>query len=75
MRPTTVDEIKALPIGPEFGQELKIVDGRQLKVPFPRPTQATWFADGDLRGYSDETGHWQIGQYTDGGYFRRRIAG
>ncbi|WP_136617091.1 MULTISPECIES: hypothetical protein [Mesorhizobium] len=75
MKPTTVDELKALPIGPEFGTTQKVIDGKTYTVPVPRPTQATWFADDDLKGYADETGSWSIGQYADGGWFRRRIAG
>ena len=74
-KPRTVDEIKALPVGPEFGMMDKVIDGKNYRVPFPRPTQATWFADDELMGYTDETGSWSLGQYADGGWFRQRMLG
>lgn len=72
-RPQTVEDMQALPVGPAFGMKEHVIDGKLYRVPFPQPTKATWFADDEPMGYTDDTGNWQIGQYADGSWYRRRM--
>jgi hypothetical protein len=72
MRPATIEEMKALPIGPAFGTTEKIIDGKKVRLPVAPQMKASFFGNGDLMGYTDETGIWSIAQYADGTWFRQR---
>lgn len=63
--------MRALPIGPML--DAKVADGKLYRAPSTLLDSASWFADGEPIGYADETGSWQIGQYADGTWFRRRM--
>jgi hypothetical protein len=52
-RPLTIEEMSALPIGPEFGSELRVIDGAEMLVPIARPVQPVYFGPDERCGYSD----------------------
>ena len=73
-RPTTPEEVMALPVGPAFSFVDKIIDGKRVSVPVAPRTKATFFGDDDMRACKDETGQWWvIGEYADGSWYRRRM--
>lgn len=71
-RPRTPEDMAALPIGPEFGQDERVIDGRTVRVPVMRALAASWANEDAPVGYRDADGLWVLGQYADGQWFRRR---
>ena len=72
-KPRTAEEIAALPIGPTFGTEIRVFDGKKVMVPVARPVKAIWFEEDEAQAYFDQAGViWTLGQYDDGRWFRRR---
>lgn len=72
-RPRTAEEMAALPVGPEFGQTTRVIDGREARIPVMRAVQVFWSEDADILGYTDSHGQqWHLGCYADGQWFRRR---
>ena len=69
----TVQEMQALPIGPEFGMRTEIIDGRKMNIPVAPDVVASFVGEDEPMGYSDETGVWAVGQYRDGSWFRRLV--
>lgn len=73
-RPKTVAEILALPEGPSFGAEDRVIDGRTVRVPIMRPIAVVpWGSDDDIVHCFDADGvAWKLGIYADGTWFKRR---
>ena len=70
--PKTADELLALPIGPAFGSEERIIDGRLRIVPIAQAMRAFVIADDMALLAVDAAGdRWSVGQYADGNYYRR----
>jgi len=65
MKPSSYDELMALPIGPE----VSINNGTATT----REVVDTLFDDDDTKVWMDEYGNiWSLGRYADGSYFRSR---
>jgi hypothetical protein len=69
----TIDELRALPVGPEFSFIKKRIHGEMVNVPVAPDVVAHFVEADEPEGYSDETGTWKIGRYRDGSCFRQRV--
>ena len=74
-RPRTAEEILALPIGPAFGTEERLIDGVLRRCPVMVPVVAVYHGPTDIISCSDDTGMWMLGRYADGRWFRQRMGG
>jgi hypothetical protein len=72
-RPRTMEDMVALPEGPEFGQMDIIVNGRKVVIPVAPAVMTFWSEEGDPLGYRDaDHVHWSLGRYADGRWYRQR---
>ena len=72
-RPTTAEELLALPIGPAFGQRTTTINGKTVNVPIAPHVQAVFHGDDDLVSACDQDGNrWSLGRYASGEWFRSR---
>jgi hypothetical protein len=75
-RPRTVDEILALPIGPAFGIDERLIDGVVRLVLVVPEVVAVFHGEHDVMMCADATGTtWILARYADGRWFRRRGLG
>lgn len=70
-RPRTTEEFMALPIGPEFGIDHRMIDGVLRRCPVMMPIVAVYHGPEDIVS----CGPWVIGRYADGRWFRSRLGG
>lgn len=78
-QPKTAAEILALPIGPEFGQEVVMwadaeYGPREMRRPVLPEIEVVWTEDDEPMMACDADGiWWMVSKYAGGDYFRRRI--
>lgn len=74
-KPRTAEEIAALPIGPAFGVEERVIDGRTVRVPVFHGSVCVYHDEKDPIGYCDSDGVlWLLRCYADGTWFRQRAS-
>jgi DUF1365 family protein len=72
--PRTAEEFMALPEGGSFGAEIRVIDGKRVRVPIAPRSVPFFIAPETIMWCHDRDGNpWRLGQCADGRWFRQRM--